>query len=124
MLVYPRVAGGILHDAWHSPVWSAECLPGKFGASIWWWWELSCFISITWCGEDLHRQGVQGIEVLILLGALFLPLWLQCLSKVFYSWSTHCLLLHPSCHLGSSPKNFLNENYKPLKREIKEDIRR
>jgi hypothetical protein len=29
----PGVAGGILHDAWHSPVWSAQCLPGRFGAS-------------------------------------------------------------------------------------------
>jgi hypothetical protein len=29
----PVVAGGKLHDAWHSPVWSAECLPSRFGAN-------------------------------------------------------------------------------------------
>jgi hypothetical protein len=28
----PGVAGGILHDTWHLPVWSAECLPCRFGA--------------------------------------------------------------------------------------------
>jgi hypothetical protein len=26
-----------------------------------------------WCGETLYRLEVQGVEVLILLGALFLP---------------------------------------------------
>jgi hypothetical protein len=29
----PGMSGGILHDAWCSPVWSAECLPSRFGAS-------------------------------------------------------------------------------------------
>jgi hypothetical protein len=43
-----------------------------------WSWHLavqepSCFLSVTWCGEALYRLGVQGVEVLILLGALFLP---------------------------------------------------
>jgi hypothetical protein len=28
----PGVAGGISCDAWLSPVWSAECLPSRFGA--------------------------------------------------------------------------------------------
>jgi hypothetical protein len=27
------VAGGILRDAWRLPVWSAECVPGRFGDS-------------------------------------------------------------------------------------------
>jgi hypothetical protein len=27
-----RVVGGIPHDAWRSPVWSTECLRGRFGA--------------------------------------------------------------------------------------------
>jgi hypothetical protein len=27
------MAARIPHDAWHSLVWSAECLPGRFGAS-------------------------------------------------------------------------------------------
>jgi hypothetical protein len=33
----------------------------------------SCFLSATWHGEAFHRLGVQGVEVLIFLGALFLP---------------------------------------------------
>jgi hypothetical protein len=36
-------------------------------------WEPFCFLSVTWCGEASHGLGVQGVEVLILLGALFLP---------------------------------------------------
>jgi hypothetical protein len=69
----PGVAGRIPHDAWCSTVWSAKCLQGRFGASIWWWSELSCFLSVMWYGETFHRLGVQGVEVLILLGALYLP---------------------------------------------------
>jgi hypothetical protein len=52
------VAGGILHDAWHSPVWSAECLPSMFGAGIWQWWQPSCFLRIMWHGEAFHMLGV------------------------------------------------------------------
>jgi hypothetical protein len=37
MLVYPRVAVGILHATYLLTCWSAECLPSKFGASIWWY---------------------------------------------------------------------------------------
>jgi hypothetical protein len=36
-----------------------------------------------WHGEALYGLGVQGVEVLILLGALFLQVWLQNLSKIF-----------------------------------------
>jgi hypothetical protein len=39
---------------------------------------------------------------LILLVFYVLQVWLQHLSKVFDSWSSCCLLLHPSRHLGSS----------------------
>jgi hypothetical protein len=35
--------------------------------------QLSCFLSVTWHGEAFYGLGVQGVEVLILLGALFLP---------------------------------------------------
>jgi hypothetical protein len=35
--------------------------------------EASCFLSIIWLGEALYGLGVQGVEVLILFGALFLP---------------------------------------------------
>jgi hypothetical protein len=30
----PWVAGGIPHDAWCSPIWSAKCLPSRFGISV------------------------------------------------------------------------------------------
>jgi hypothetical protein len=44
---------------------------------VWSWrlvaWEPSCFLSVTWCGEALYRLGAHGVEVLILLGAIFLP---------------------------------------------------
>jgi hypothetical protein len=35
--------------------------------------EPSSFLSITWCGEAFYRLGVHGVEVLILVCALFLP---------------------------------------------------
>jgi hypothetical protein len=35
--------------------------------------EPSCFLSVTWHGDAYHELGFQGIEVLILLVALFLP---------------------------------------------------
>jgi hypothetical protein len=33
----------------------------------------SCFLSVMWPGEAFHRLGIQGIRVLIILVALFLP---------------------------------------------------
>jgi hypothetical protein len=59
-------------DAWCSPVG----LPNVSQACFSWCleaWEPSCFLSVMWCGEALYGLGVQGVEVLILLGALFLP---------------------------------------------------
>jgi hypothetical protein len=50
----------------------------------------------------LYRLGVQGVEVLILLGVFFCQVWLQHFSKIFDLWSSRCLLLHSSCHLDSS----------------------
>jgi hypothetical protein len=32
----------------------------------------SCFLSVMWHGEAFHGIGVQGVELLILLAALFL----------------------------------------------------
>jgi hypothetical protein len=44
---------------------------------VWSWhqavWEPSCFLSVMWHGEALQELGVQGVEVLILFGASFLP---------------------------------------------------
>jgi hypothetical protein len=39
----------------------------------WQWWQPTSFLSVMWCGEAFYGLGVQGVEVLILLGALFLP---------------------------------------------------
>jgi hypothetical protein len=47
----------------HKQVWN-QCLVAQ---------ESSCFLSVMWCGEALYGLRVQGVEVLILLGALFLP---------------------------------------------------
>jgi hypothetical protein len=107
MLVYPRGGCGStmchlfahLLVGWISPkqVWS-RCLAVH---------ELSYFLSVTWCGEALYGLGVQGIEVLILLGGFFsCQAWLQCLSKIFDLWSSCCLLLHSNHHLGSPPADF------------------
>jgi hypothetical protein len=35
--------------------------------------EPSCFLSVTWLGEALYWLGFQGVKILILLGAFFLP---------------------------------------------------
>jgi hypothetical protein len=48
-----------------------------FAKQVWSWHlaalEPSCFLSVTWCGEILYGLGIQGVEVLFLLGSLFLP---------------------------------------------------
>jgi hypothetical protein len=65
------VAGGVPCDAYLLTCWSAS------PKQVWRWclvsWEPSCFLSVTWCGEALYQLGVQGVKVLILLGALFPP---------------------------------------------------
>jgi hypothetical protein len=73
MLVYPRGGWGI--TMWCSVLtcWSGKCLPNRFGTAVWWRWKPSCFLSVTWCGEAFQGLGVQSVEVLILLAALFLP---------------------------------------------------
>jgi hypothetical protein len=73
MLVSPR--GGWRNTAGCLVLscWSAGCLPGRFGASGWQCRQPYCFLSVTWHGEAFYGLGVQGVEVLILLGALFLP---------------------------------------------------
>jgi hypothetical protein len=68
-MVCPR--GG--WNTWHSSVWPAECLPSRFGVGVWWWWQPSCFLSVPWCGEAFYGIGVQGVDILILFGALLSP---------------------------------------------------
>jgi hypothetical protein len=53
-------------------VWSAKCLPSRFGADGLWWWQPTCFLRVTWHEEAFYVLGIQGVEVFILLGALFL----------------------------------------------------
>jgi hypothetical protein len=49
------------------------------GGLEWWWWQQQQremapnFLSITWHGKAFHGLGVQDVESLILVGALFLP---------------------------------------------------
>jgi hypothetical protein len=93
------VAGGIPHDTWSSPAWSAKCLPGSFGAR-----HPTCFLSIMWHGEALYRLGVQVVEVLVLLGALFLPNTAPASQQGL--WFMELPLLYASCHLGSSLHSF------------------
>jgi hypothetical protein len=44
-------------------VWN-QCLAGQ---------QPTCFLSVTWYGEAFHGLGVYSVEILIHLGALFLP---------------------------------------------------
>jgi hypothetical protein len=53
--------------------WSAECLPSRFGASIWQHSNPLAFC-VMWHWEVFLWVGVQGIKVLILLAALFLQI--------------------------------------------------
>jgi hypothetical protein len=73
MLVYRR--GGWENTAWHLalPCWFGKCLPSRFGASVWQWGTLQCFLSVMCSGEAFHSLGVQVVDVLILLAALFPP---------------------------------------------------
>jgi hypothetical protein len=73
MLIYPR--GG-----WGNTVWCLvlTCLvcqmsPKQFRSWLMAVQEPSCFLSVTWHGAALYRLGVQGVYVLTLLGAFFLP---------------------------------------------------
>jgi hypothetical protein len=44
------------------------------GNSGGWWQQLpTCFLSVMWHGEAFYGLGVQGVKVLILLCASFLP---------------------------------------------------
>jgi hypothetical protein len=64
--------------------------------------EPSCFLSVMWHGEALHRLGFRVSKFWLFLVLFFCEVWLQCLSKIFDLQSSRCLLLHSSCHLGSS----------------------
>jgi hypothetical protein len=65
------VLGGMPRDSWCSCAWSAKCLPNRFVASSWWQQHPICFLSVIWHRKAFYGLGVQAVEVLILLGALF-----------------------------------------------------
>jgi hypothetical protein len=70
-------------DAWCSPIG----LPNVSQAGLELClaaWELSCFLSVTWCGEAFHLLGVQCFKDLILLGALFLPSVVPVSQQVYW----------------------------------------
>jgi hypothetical protein len=72
MLVYPMGGWGEYHV-----MLGAYLLVCRMSPKQAWSWHMvaqepSCFLSVIWYGEDFHRLGVQGVEVLNLLGALFL----------------------------------------------------
>jgi hypothetical protein len=97
----PGVTGGILCDTWRSSVWSAKCLPSRFGAGVWLQQQPSYFLSvnIVWRSFPWARgSGCLSFDFFVLY---FCQVWLQHLSMVFDSWSSCCLLLYPSHHLGS-----------------------
>jgi hypothetical protein len=72
MLVYPRGGWRNSKGCLTLTCWPAECLPSRFGAGVW-WQQPSCFLSVTWSGEAFYGLGLQDVEVLIVLGALFPP---------------------------------------------------
>jgi hypothetical protein len=56
---------------------------------VWSWclvvWEPSCFLSVTWCGEDFYGLGVQSVWVLLLFGVFFLPSVAPASQQYFWS---------------------------------------
>jgi hypothetical protein len=81
------VTGGILCDTWLSPVWAAEYLAGRFGASG------GSSLSVMWHGDTFYRLGVLNVVVLILIGALFLPSG-SSVSARFWSHGAHAVCFH------------------------------
>jgi hypothetical protein len=104
------VAGSIPRDSWHSPVWSVECLTGKFGACSGgggvWWQQSSCFFqcNIAWRSfPQTKGSGCRSFDSPC-------QVWLQGLSKVLESRSLHHLVPHPNRHPGSILKHVKSNN--------------
>jgi hypothetical protein len=88
----PGVAVGVPCAAYLLSCWSAST------KQVWNWHlavqDHSWFLSVIWHREALCRLGVQGVEVLLLLGVFFFcQVWLQLLSKILlYGVHTICFL--------------------------------
>jgi hypothetical protein len=59
------------------------------------------FFSVTWCGKAFLRLRVQGVEILILVGASFLPSVAIASQQGFGVINSCSLLPHTSHDLGS-----------------------
>jgi hypothetical protein len=101
---YHMTLGAHLLVCWMSPkqVWSLRLAVQ----------EPSCFLSVMWHGEALYGLEVQGVEVLILLGASFLPSVAPSVSARFLIYGAHavcfCLLLHSSPILDPPNQPFIS----------------
>jgi hypothetical protein len=74
-------------------------------------WESSYFLSVMWCGEALYRLGVQGVEVLILLGAFFLSSVAPSVSARFLIYRAHAICFCTLVTILDPPPNFLAMNF-------------
>jgi hypothetical protein len=93
----PGVTVGISHDAYLFTWWSAS--PKQVWSQCLVAWELSCFLSVMWCGEALFRMAVRGVGVFLLLGGFWLmELTLSASSLQSPSWILSKYL--PSVALG------------------------
>jgi hypothetical protein len=74
-----------------------------------WWWQSTCSFSVSWCGEDFQRLGVQGAKVSALLGASPPPSMSPESQQV--PWFIELMLSASvsSHHFGSVSSTYLNE---------------
>jgi hypothetical protein len=70
MLVYPRVAVGMLHGTYLLTCWSAS--PKQVWSQCLVAWEPSFFLNARWHGEALYWLGVWPVGVLLISGGFFL----------------------------------------------------
>jgi hypothetical protein len=96
----PGVAVGILCATYFLTCWSAS--PKQVWSQHLAAQEPSCFLSVMCHGKDLCGDEGLVFGVLILLGGFFCQGCLQHLSKILDLWSSRCLFLPSSHHLGSS----------------------
>jgi hypothetical protein len=94
---------GEYHRMLGAHLWVCQMSPKQ----VWSWcfvaWEPSCFLSVTLC-EKLCM--LQGVKVLILLGALFLPSVAPVSQQDFW-FMEHTLSLHPSYHPESPSRKII-----------------
>jgi hypothetical protein len=100
----PGVAVGLLHATYLLTCCSAS--PKQFWSQCLTVWDPSVFSVL--CGVEKLYMG-WGFKVSgfwFFLEFFSWQVWFQHLSKVFDIWSSHCLLLLSSHHLGSQPPYF------------------